>query len=77
MLRFFDLLLLILISTLIFPIFLFVFLLALFFLLISCGSFIEPILKKSDEFKLTEFQGKKVSFSISFILIGVYLANKK
>jgi LEA14-like dessication related protein len=39
--------------------------LALLFFLISCGSFKEPILRKSDEFKLTEFQGKKVSFSIN------------
>ena len=39
--------------------------LALFFLLTSCGSFKEPILKKSDDFKLTEFKEKKVSFSIN------------
>jgi LEA14-like dessication related protein len=34
----------------------------------SCSSFKEPIIKGSNDFKLTEFQGKKVSFSINIAI---------
>lgn len=35
------------------------------FLIVGCGTFKEPIIKKSDDFKLTQFEGKKISFTLS------------
>jgi LEA14-like dessication related protein len=34
----------------------------------SCSSFKEPIIKGSDDFKLTQFEGKKISFSLALAI---------
>lgn len=38
---------------------------SLLVLISSCSSFKEPIIKGSDDFKLTQFEGKKISFSLA------------
>lgn len=34
----------------------------------SCSSFKEPIIKGSDDFKLTQFEGKKITFSLTLAI---------
>jgi LEA14-like dessication related protein len=34
----------------------------------SCSSFKEPIIKGSDDFQLTQFEGKKISFSLALAI---------
>jgi LEA14-like dessication related protein len=41
---------------------------SLLVLISSCSSFKEPIIKGSDDFKLTQFEGKKISFSLALAI---------
>lgn len=41
---------------------------SLLVLISSCSSFKEPIIKGSDDFKLTQFEGKKITFSLALTI---------